>query len=213
MNSSDVRKMVTDRLREESKTRALRKEVARNVPRGTVEATMNFIEHYVETTPSLMDTIWVELDKRGSLPQFQPIFDTMFNYWGAQYDVIPDHLGLVGILDDAYLTKRLLENINAQVSSRAGQPLIAIDLAAENRMMRTLLGELVAVQLEAIVTQNFQSMNNVFNQIFALLQGGGLPGMLPISPGNAAMNMMTAELNRAEIERNVDIQMGAMGIV
>ena len=48
---------------------------------------MNFITGYVKQAPDIMDSVYSAAASVGLLAQFQPIFDTVFNYWGEQYDV------------------------------------------------------------------------------------------------------------------------------
>jgi uncharacterized membrane protein YkvA (DUF1232 family) len=70
-------------------------------------------------------------------------------YWAEPDDVLPDHLGMIGVLDDAYCSFASLDRLS-KASAMNGQTLLP-DLAPVAQTFRTLVGEPAASQLDALV--------------------------------------------------------------
>ena len=158
MNTSDVQAMVTEAVEHEKQTNAVRQRLSKTLPAEATGPAQQFLIAYAESTPVLMEGMQDFLGRHNALPQFQPMFDLMFSYWANPSDVIPDDQGLVGILDDAYVAKRSLQQINEQFGQVAGVPVVAANLAKENQLMRPILGAAIIDQLDAIVAQGNQSL-------------------------------------------------------
>lgn len=210
MNSDTVRTQIRGAVAHEQKTGNVAKTLAQHLAARGASLTpqqqgecLGFIQAYVAGTPDIMDAAYAAAKKQGVLGPIQPIFDTAFQYWATGHDYIPDHLGLIGLTDDAYLTRMLLESVSNIHRQRTGAPLLGLDLGPPNRVMRGLIGEPVASQLDAVVAQAVagQAIQAGMQQI-AHLMGGATFGM----PSLGAMNQY-------EIDRAVDVQLGAMGVV
>jgi hypothetical protein len=72
-------------------------------------------------------------------------------------DSIPDHYGLLGLLDDAYLAQTMLQQVSDLNLQLAGVPLLMQSLHGPNRFVRLVINEPVASQLDGIVAQTIQS--------------------------------------------------------
>jgi uncharacterized membrane protein YkvA (DUF1232 family) len=162
-----------------------------------------FIKAYILEAPDLMDAVYNSAQKAGILHSMQPIFDTAFRYWAEEYDFIPDNLGLIGFTDDAYLTRMFMETISNLHQQQTGQPLLAVDLSPSNRVMRNLIGEPIATQLDAIVGQTIASQ---------IIQTS-MQHLVPFTGGlNLGMPNL-GEINNYDIQHEVDVRLGAMGVI
>lgn len=210
MDSNAVRAQIQDAIAHEERTGNVAKTLTQHLAANGVSFTpqqqaecLGFIRAYVSETPDIMDAAYVAARQAGVLGSIQPIFDTAFQYWALGHDYIPDHLGLIGLTDDAYLTRMFLESISNLHRQQTGGPLLAVDLGPANRMMRGLIGEPLASQLDAVVGQTVAAQAiQVGMQQLAAFTGGlnfGMPNL--------------GAINQYEIDRAVDVRLGAMGVV
>lgn len=116
-----------------------------------------FIHAYIEGTPDLLDAAFAAATAAGAGPAMQPIFDAALRYWQEPADLVPDDLGMLGLLDDAYLSLRLLESVSVVQRAKTGRPLLSIDLEGVNHRVRELLGEPTATRLDELVEETLRS--------------------------------------------------------
>jgi uncharacterized membrane protein YkvA (DUF1232 family) len=96
----------------------------RSVTELEVQKVTNFVSEYIEHAPALMKRIEEAAASSGAQHDVQPILDATENYFLAPDDVIPDHLGLVGLVDDAYLTHSLMQAISDRYKAQSGKSLL-----------------------------------------------------------------------------------------
>lgn len=174
MTSNDVREKINAALKEEQTSHRLRDTLARLVPAPELDAKFGFACAYLLMTPIVLDSVCNEARNQGLMQQFQPIFDAALGYWEVGADMIPDHLGLVGLCDDAYVSLCLMQHLASQIVPGKGTPLLSLDLSVANRNMHALIGEPAASQLDLAVNQtcgtlSFQSALAAFLNNPALL--------------------------------------------
>jgi len=206
MNSHDIRMIIVNAIEEEERMHKLSDILARTVGPDKKQLYFDFIKDYIQQTPDLLDDAYSAAQTYGVLSQFQPVFNAVFSYWDEEYDFIPDTLGLIGLSDDAYLSLSLIQQISESKIPNTNVPLLNINLYESNLIMRTLIGEPVASQLDSAVSQVFQSPT-IQNTLINLLNDPGLGGGMPIGGG------WDSTISNYEIDRAVDVQMGALGIV
>ena len=206
MNTNDVRKMIEEKISEESKTNSFKNHLTSIADQAVAVKVIEFTKNYLRTVPNLMDNVYAIAKQHNLLNQFQPIFDGVFNYWIEEYDYIPDSYGLNGICDDAYLSMSLMHLIaNTQVRGH-GVLLENVDLSHVNHDMGILLGPEIRSQLDTIVNATYQSINiqNSISELLNLYTGG-----IPVG------NYFSAVQNMVDQQRMDDLvttQLGAMGI-
>jgi len=105
------------------------------------EKIIEFVTEYIEHAPAMMMIIEEAAAMNGAQPDIQPILDATENYFLSLDDIIPDHYGLVGLLDDAYLTHTLMQAISDEYKSQFGRSLLPIEAHEINRFIRRLIGE------------------------------------------------------------------------
>jgi uncharacterized membrane protein YkvA (DUF1232 family) len=164
MNSDQVREMIRREMTPEGMAIAHSKWLeAATYATGLAEMTkfadlvLPFIEAYIQRTPDLLDATYAAAGAAGLGPGMQPIFDAALRYWQEPDDLVPDHLGMLGLLDDAYLSLRLLESVSQLHKAKTGHPLLSIDLEAANYRVRQLLGDATAARLNALVEEALRS--------------------------------------------------------
>ena len=166
---------------------------------------VNFVREYVEHAPALLDQIFTAAKKAGILNQVKPILEAAEEYFFAPIDVIPDHLGLLGLVDDAYLTHSLVQAISNMYQANSGSTLLPLDLTEVNQFIRNLIGEPQASMLDAGVA-------NVLNGT-AFQQS--LNQFLQLSPGTM-INMAGGPdpiWGNASVEEIANVRLGAMGVI
>lgn len=210
MNTGDIRNTVEEKLEEEQNTSAYYDLLRSRLDDTQSQAFFNFTTQYLRNTPNLIDQVFSAAASANCLTTFQPIFNALFNYWDENYDYIPDHMGIAGICDDAYLSMSLMQlvaNSTIPGTNKVLIPGVNNDLQQQNNLMANLLGPVVATQLNAVANQTYQSiyiqdaMNNIFN-------AAGMNALF----GSGSLNMMHNALEQNRIDEQVNTQLGAMGI-
>ncbi len=106
-----------------------------------VQKAIGFIGEYVEHALALMLLIESAATSADALEEVQPVLDAAENYFLATDDTIPDHFGLIGLMDDAYLIHSLLQAISDHYKSQSGDSLLPMEAHRDNAFVRRLIGE------------------------------------------------------------------------
>ena len=112
-----------------------------NVSELEVQKVVDFVCEYIEHAPALMLLIEEEASNNDQQNDVQPILDATEDYFLSPDDIIPDHFGLVGLLDDAYLTHSLMQAISDRHMSQSGKSLLPLEAHQINVFVRRLIGE------------------------------------------------------------------------
>jgi uncharacterized membrane protein YkvA (DUF1232 family) len=163
-----------------------------------VENVIDFVTEYIEHAPALMMTIEESAVMNDAKPDIQPILDATEEYFFAPDDIIPDHYGLVGLLDDAYLTHTLMEAISDRYKSKTGKSLLAMEVHEMNTFIRRLIGEPFVSLLDEHVSTTLASLNaeQEMNQMLVVLAQMNLSSV----PGPIWGNARVTEITGARIE-------------
>jgi len=167
-----------------------------------LENTRKFIEEYVEHAPALLDAIDSAARQAGIIDQVKSILEAAEGYFFAPVDIIPDHLGLVGLMDDAYLIHCLIQALSNSYRDRSGNTLLQLDMTQANQFIRSLIGEPQASMLDAGVA-NVLNAPAIQQSLQSLLSSDSGFNMADTDPmwGNASMDEI------------VTARLGAMGVV
>jgi uncharacterized membrane protein YkvA (DUF1232 family) len=162
----------------------------REPTQADVEGAVTFVRQYVEHAPAILEALQTAASEAGVIQQVMPILEAAENYFLQPMDFIPDQLGLVGLTDDAYVVHVLVQKAAGQYEQQTGHRLLPLqmDFSQANAMMRTLIGEPVATQLDMAVAQTF-----VAPQLQDVIrQWSQWNAALPLGPdpiwGNASIN-------------------------
>jgi len=118
-----------------------------------LELGSRFVCAYIEQVPYMMKIAWTASMTVGLQTQMKQILDMVESYWIEGNDVIPDDLGIIGLLDDAYCSLTSLQSVSDHYRLQTGKHLFPNDLGAANRAMRKIIGEPYASELDRIVIQ------------------------------------------------------------
>lgn len=112
---------------------------------------VDFLREYVEHAPALLDQMRLVAVQEGLTDKVEPLVEAAGAYFLAPLDVIPDRLGLLGLLDDAYLTHRLVERCHEAHRAATGRGILPDGLDQANGMVREVIGEPRASLLDSAV--------------------------------------------------------------
>ena len=113
----------------------------------------SFIYNYIEQVPYLLTVAWTSARNVGIETEVKSILQMVQSYWIEDDDVIPDSIGIFGIMDDAYCSLLSMQSISDQYRMQTGKHLFPDDLTAANAIMRKITGEPYTTELDEIVSQ------------------------------------------------------------
>ena len=111
----------------------------------------SFVCNYLEQVPYLLIVAWTSARSVGLETEIRGILEMVKSYWIEDDDVIPDSLGIFGLLDDAYCSLLSMQTISDLYRMQSGKHLFPEDLTAANKIMRKIIGEPYATDLDNIV--------------------------------------------------------------
>jgi uncharacterized membrane protein YkvA (DUF1232 family) len=115
-----------------------------------------FVLAYIELVPYMMKVAFTAAHNVGLERDMQWILDMAHSYWIEDDDVIPDELGVIGVLDDAYCSLTSLQMASDQYRLLTGNHLFPDDLTAANEAMREIIGEPYVTELDRIVVRTLK---------------------------------------------------------
>jgi uncharacterized membrane protein YkvA (DUF1232 family) len=113
----------------------------------------SFIYNYLEQVPYLLTVAWTSARNVGLETEITSILQMVESYWIEDNDVIPDSLGIFGLLDDAYCSLLSMQTLSDLYRMQSGKHLFPDDLTAANQVMRTIIGEPYVSQLDELVSK------------------------------------------------------------
>ena len=156
----------------------------RRVEEADLSGAVGFVVDYVRHVPQLMRDGLETARIAGLETEMSSVLEVAASYWAMAEDIIPDRLGLLGVLDDAYCSLTLIQSVSDRHEKETGRRLFSPDLEAANVAMRRLIGEPVASQLDMFVGSIFDAdpMVQMVRALTAVSpDGDGL--RLPEDPG------------------------------
>ena len=123
---------------------------------GDLESGARFVLGYIEQVPYMLKVAWTAAVNVGLEPQMRRILGMVESYWNEGDDVIPDGLGVIGLLDDAYCSLTSLQAVSDHFRLQTGKHLFPTDLSAANRAMRQVIGEPYVSELDRIVIRTMR---------------------------------------------------------
>lgn len=209
MDTRAIRRAIEQAVQHEERSGALAgilNQVARahgKRPSGEeMRATLHFIRTYVEHVPALLEHLAAAAAQADLEGEAEPVLAAIEQYFLQSFDIIPDHAGLVGLMDDAYLSHCLMQGLSDRYQQNSDGALLPLNMTAANQAIRLLIGEPHASLLDASVMSVLQApyLQNALQKLMML--GMQMPANVP-DPiwGNAS------------VDEIVNARMGALGIV
>jgi uncharacterized membrane protein YkvA (DUF1232 family) len=122
---------------------------------------IDFVTAYIEQVPALMSAVEDAAAGHDREPDIRPLLEAIEAFFLDPDDVIPDHLGLAGLLDDAYLAHTLLFAAGKALRTESGQQLLPGNADHTNRFIRRLIGEPFAGMLDEHVAGTIDKLGGV----------------------------------------------------
>jgi hypothetical protein len=211
MDLKMIRKKIKKAMKHEDKNNtvahaiiALAVQNGRQLTQPEVEEALTFIKEYVEHVPYFLS----EGRKKAiehNVHEMESVLSSASWYWELEHDVIPDRMGLLGIIDDAYCSLCMLQALSDQSVQQKGVALLPMDLKLANQGMRMFIGEPAASQLDMIVAEQLGA-TNLINAINAIAASAMAAGPM-FSSGPDPM------WGNDRIDDIVNARLGAMGVV
>lgn len=208
MKTNEIRKMIKDAVSDERKSGRLA-EAVQNLARQRgvnpkpqdVQGMVSFVREYIEHVPHYLEEGAKAGAQLGLGREMGQMLAELEAYWFEADDVIPDWLGLMGLMDDAYASLLLLQSLSDYCVAMHGRPLLQDNFTQANQVIRGLIGEPAASHLDQRVgiTVANAMMQRVVGQV---MNSGFSFGAMP-DPiwGNAS------------VDEIVNVRLGAMGVV
>lgn len=115
-----------------------------------------FVSAYVGLVPYMMKIAWTSASNVGLEREMECILGTVESYWREGDDVIPDDLGMIGLMDDAYCSLNLLQAVSDNFRLLTGKHLFPDDLTEANQAMHRIIGEPYVSELDTLVVRTMK---------------------------------------------------------
>lgn len=171
-----IRKMIKDASDKEASTGILLNHFRSNLQinnaqqkEQTAKGLVAIVKAYIEHVPNLLDEAERVSRQTTWWNSVSPVLEAAQQYFFDPVDLIPDNLGIAGLIDDAYLTHTLLQTISDRFENQFGSPMMSGDMTEANAFMRNVIGEPVVSQLDNYVRTlvDGPNMQNIMQQLFA----------------------------------------------
>ena len=113
----------------------------------------SFIYNYLEQVPYMLTVGWTSARNVGLEDEIKSILEMVESYWIEDDDVIPDSLGIFGLLDDAYCSLSSMQTMSDLYRMQTGKHLFPDDLTSANKIMRKIIGDPYTTELDTIVNK------------------------------------------------------------
>lgn len=119
---------------------------------------LHFVSAYIEQVPELLQAANQVAQEAGIEAQIKPVLKVAEQFFLQPPALMAGHEGLEGLLDEAYLAHRLVEEVNDRYINHLGAPLIPLDTTVANLIAHQLIGESFANQLDEAVQHAVEGM-------------------------------------------------------
>ncbi|MCI1740524.1 hypothetical protein EKA85_16660 [Pseudomonas veronii] len=161
MNTAALREQISLAHQHEASTGQLAQQLEKQLPHLHSAITLaegdrnlvmtRFVTAYVDLVPDLLDAANDVAREAGIESQVKPVLKIAEQFFLQPPAILAGHIGLDGLLDEAYLAHRLVEEVNDLYITHFGQPLIPADTTVANLIAHQLIGETFANQLDEAV--------------------------------------------------------------
>jgi hypothetical protein len=123
-----------------------------------LESLNKFAMEYIHHVPDFLESLKQASENAGIENHVFPFLKVAEDYFTKPPTLPDDHLGLMALMDEAYLAHRLFEEVNDRYIARVGMPLIPWDMTLANVVAHQLVGEELANKLDALVQRTVDKM-------------------------------------------------------
>ena len=122
------------------------------------KALREFVVEYINHVPTFIASVSFAAKDAGIGTYVMPFLDVATDYFLSPISETGDSSSLVDLMEQAYLSHRLIEEVNDQYIVRAGIPLIPMDITKANIIVHHLVGEVRANSLDDVVEKMANQM-------------------------------------------------------
>ncbi|WP_396588104.1 hypothetical protein [Bermanella sp. R86510] len=168
MRVSTLRYTISQAFYHEEKTHCLERHLKNHIKtlpdRLKIETTnelaalQKFAMEYIHHVPDFLDALKQASIKAGIEDHVFPFLKIAEEYFINPPKLPNNHIGLMALMDEAYLAHRLFEELNDRYIARVGMPLIPWDMTLANVVAHQLVGEELANSLDAKVHHTVSKM-------------------------------------------------------
>lgn len=161
MNIPALRELIQHANRHEAGSKQLSAQLATQLERlhpairlpdtDTLGVLTRFVSAYIEQVPDVLEAANQVAREAGIEAQIKPVLKVAEQFFLQPPALVNGHDGLDGLLDEAYLAHRLVEEVNDRYITHLGQPLIPLNTTVANLIAHQLIGEPFANQLDEAV--------------------------------------------------------------
>ncbi|VXC88881.1 conserved hypothetical protein [Pseudomonas sp. 8Z] len=161
MNTAAIRQLIAQAREHERASQALSQTLqtrfqglhpAISLPRENAPALLSrFVIAYIEEVPDVLDAAAEVAREAGIEDAIKPVLKIAEQFFQQPPALLAGHKGLAGLLDEAYLAHRLVEEVNDRYITYLGRPLIPLDTTRANLIVHRVIGEPFANQLDEAV--------------------------------------------------------------
>lgn len=122
---------------------------------------------YIDSAPDYLDAIRTLALESKTYAYVKPFIGLAFMFFIKPPELILQYPGAQRLLYQCYLSNRLLEELNDQISSVSSTPLSPMDIGMDNIICHALIGDELANQLDHLVLLSLEttiSDKSVFDQ-------------------------------------------------
>ncbi len=166
--ASEIREVIAAALRREEQTGELRASLASRMPDlrdklviaedNPVAALLTFVTGYIRSVPSCLRLVTAVSRRQGFYDYAAPFLDLAGDYFLHPPGEVPRNGGLETLLDAAFLSHRLLEEVNDHHVRNLCRPLLPVDMTEANIIVHHLLGDELATGLEEMVQSTAEQL-------------------------------------------------------
>ena len=152
----------------ESKSRHLRKQIYDQMEQlhHTIElpeenacnTVFNFVDEYIDHVPVFLEGLYKASAQAGIESFIYPFLDIAEENFLSPVTQDQRLVGLDVLLDKAYFTHRLIEELNDNYLTKTGSSLIPMNMTWSNLIVHSILGEPFANDLDVIIEQTVNQM-------------------------------------------------------
>jgi hypothetical protein len=168
MRVSTLRSIISSAFYHEEKTHCLENHLQfhiENLPDrlkiekdNELDSLKKFAMEYIHHVPDFLDALKQASKKAGIENHVYPFLKVAEDYFTQPPKLPNNHVGLMALMDEAYLAHRLFEEVNDRYIARVGIPLIPWDMTLANVVAHQLVGEELANALDARVHRTVTKM-------------------------------------------------------
>lgn len=121
-----------------------------------IDRAVRFVYGYIGQVPYMIKVAWTSAGNVGLEKEMACVLERVASYWAEGDDIIPDDLGVIGLLDDAYCSLVLLQAVSDHYRLLTGKHLFPNDLTAANQAMNRIIGEPYVSELDTLVVRTMK---------------------------------------------------------